>query len=462
MCPDTASGPADRTLAVVGGGFSGTMLAVHLLREARAPLHVVVFERRGAPGRGVAYGTRQASHLLNVRSAGMSAFPEDPDHFVRWARGPGALPESAPADFLPRHLYGGYLEHLLAEARAAAPPGCTLVVAREEVLDIEVDGDAALVRLASGTGVRARAVALALGNLPGHGPFPGASLPGYVGNPWDPAAWRGISREAPVLVIGTGLTMVDLYLSLRGEGHRGVVHALSRRGLLPLAHVPGQPGPPVPVDPGSVPPRVAAWLRLLRRRSREKGDWRLVVDGLRSHATGIWRSFPPAERARFLRHARPYWDVHRHRTAPSVAREVATALEGGGLVVHAGRIRDLAPGPLGLRARVSPRGGGAPFDLDAERVVNATGPETDPSRIEDPLVQALLLRGAVRPDAHRLGLDASPEGAVLHADGRTSRVLFTLGPLLRGILWECTAVPEIRVQARDLARCWLRLLADGD
>ena len=454
---ETAPPPS---VAIVGAGFSGSLLAVHLVRQARAPLRVILVERRGRPGRGVAYGTRHSSHLLNVRTAGMSAFPEDPDHFVRWSRESGGLPDSAPTDFLPRQLYGRYVESLLAEA-GSRPGPAALEVVRDEVVDLRETPGSVRLTFTGGRTVDVQRAALALGNLPGRGPLHELGDARYVEDPWAKSAFDDLPADAPVLILGTGLTMVDLLLALEDRGHRGRVHAVSRRGLLPTAHAPGRATPPVAIRPESVPPRIAAWLRFLRRRAADHPDWRPVLDGIRPHASAIWRGLPSAERERFLRHARPYWEVHRHRLAPPVAALLERTLREGRLLVHAARVQPGPPNPRGVEVRLLPRGGGPAVGLTVARIFNATGPEGDLTRLEDPLVRSLIEHGTIRPDAHRLGLDATSDGAVIDRDGGASRVLFALGPLLRGILWECTAVPEVRVQARDLARRWLDDLLAG-
>lgn len=453
VCP-AADAP---TVAIVGAGFSGTLLAVHLLRTARAPLHVLLIERSGRPGRGLAYASASDSHLLNVRVANMSALPEQPGHFRDWlqARGHAAgLPDDGGAAFVPRRVYGAYLEALLAQARAAAAEGvhCTLLAAAVTRLDRA--GDGWRLQFDDGDGRAASRVVLCLGNLPPAAPCPlPATLPAgrYVADPWQAAALTAIPPTATVLLAGTGLTMVDTLLSLLDQDHRGPVLALSRRGLLPQTHAPvAAPWPCLRAQEsfGRLPVLLA---RVRAGVQAAGGDWRAVIDGLRPHTQRLWAALPDAERRRFLRHLRPYWEVHRHRLAPPVAARLHAALAGGRLRVLAARLQRIdltADGRLHVQGRL--RGGGTALTLAADVLINCTGPQCDFARIDEPLLRDALACGLLRADALGLGLDAGEDGALLDHDGRPQPGLYGLGPQVRGRVWELTAVPELRLAAAQL------------
>jgi uncharacterized NAD(P)/FAD-binding protein YdhS len=460
--PPPAALRPPRRIAIVGGGFTGTLVAAHLLRSAR-PLAVTLFERGPRFARGIAYGTDRPEHLLNVPAKQMSAFEDDPAHFQRFA----ARQDPSPEAFHPRSRYGDYLALVLAESERAGTPSAILDRARGEVVDVEPPAgrEAARVVTREGRRVAADHVVLALGNFPPPNPLPaiGLSRAVYAPDPWEPDALRGIPREAPVLVVGTGLTAVDVVLALRADGHRGRITAVSRRGLLPQTHrVPGSGAPPSPVEPASLDGRTAlAVLRAARaeaRQRRAKGlDWREVATALRVRAPAIWAGFPEAERRRFLRHLRPFWETHRHRMPPSCARAVESLRRDGTHTVRAARIVGTEPTDDGARVTIEPRGGGAEEVLDVSRIVNATGPAGDWTLVDDALVQSLLEKGLVVPDALRLGIEADERGAVLGrgpagAPGAAATWLWTAGPPRRPALYESTAVPEIRVQAADLAR----------
>jgi uncharacterized NAD(P)/FAD-binding protein YdhS len=433
----------DLPIAIVGGGFSGTLLAINLLRHG---VKVALIERGSAQlAKGVAFGTRRPEHLLNVRAANMSAFPDDAGHFLRW------MDFSATDEanrFVPRLTYGMYLRETLVEALAKA--GHDAQVFNAEALSVEFGDGPPRVLLADGDVVECRAVALALGNFP-PAPHPAlADLPPALAcpDPWAPEATEGLADLKRVLVVGSGLTAADVVLSLESSGFAGEVVVLSRRGLKPLAHAESGPVVPPTPDPDV---RGSQLVRAVRRRAAEVG-WRAAVDALRPHTQNIWRRHSTAQQRTFLRHLRPYWDIHRHRLAPSVAQRLDDA-EG------AGRLRYLAGKLVGAeecdgRAVVSyrPRGSELIASIEVDRVYNCAGPDCDLTRIDAPLVQDLLAQGRIRSDEHALGLDVDHLGRVRDGQGVVRDDLLALGPITKGEAWEIVAVPDIRRQAWGLAR----------
>ena len=450
------------SVLIVGAGFSGTALAANLLRLGR-PVRVLLTNRYGPMGRGVAYGTRLETHVLNVPAGQMSAFPDDPEGFLRFAREQDTAITAA--TFVPRRLYGEYLERVLADAEAAAAPGASLerMVGEAHAIAILPDGSGGEAVFRDGRRIAADRVVLALGNYsPADPPLADTTFfasPRYVRDPWVRGALDAIGAEDPVLMIGTGLTMLDIVLDLRARGCRGPMLAVSRHGLLPRPHLSGGPPRPPAALPKPLASAEALTVRGLVRAVRQSvaahaaqgGDWREVVGALRPVTPELWRRLNPAERLRFLRHVRPYWDVHRHRAAPESAAAIASLLEAGHLTVRAGRILSLEDSVGVVDARVRPRGGVDVERIRVARVVNCTGPSSDARRIEDPLIVSLRSRGTVRPDALGLGLDVGDDGALYDASGRLSPVLFLMGPLLKARDWESTAVPELRAHAARLA-----------
>ena len=421
--------------AIIGAGASGTLLAAHWRTVAPADARVALVEAGARAARGLAYGTPYGAHLLNVPAARMSAFSDDPEHFLRWLR--ERDPSAEPGTFAPRAIYGEYLAHVLEHGRPssiARIAGTAVGVTRHE--------DHWVVHLHDSRTIRAQAVVLALGNLPPGDPIrnSGAAPPLYLRDPWAPGAAVGLDRDAAVLLIGTGLTMVDIALSLRAEGHRGELHALSRHGRLPSTHATATPRKlPLP-DHVDSPRRAMRWLR-----EQIGGDWRPVIDALRPHTATIWQRWSVAQRASFLRHAKSLWDVHRHRMAPEVARRLSETP----LTVHAGNIQSIGgDGEVIWRDRTS----GAIRSVKFARIINCTGPASDYSRLELPLVVQLRQAGWLTPDPLRLGVETDDDGTLLDRAGHRVEGLFTLGPLRRPALWESTAIPEIRDQAAALAR----------
>jgi uncharacterized NAD(P)/FAD-binding protein YdhS len=439
------------SVAVVGGGASGTLLAAHLLRAGAT--RVVLIERGERIGRGVAYGTRYPRHLLNVPAASMSGIPDEPEHFLRFAREHHDR-STAPTAFLPRMVYGAYLESLLAESERLAAPGATLLRRQGEVVDIR-DG---VLTLADGARLRADRVVLALGNLPPRDPaLPEGGWPAdparYVRDPWSPGALERRAAGA-VLLIGTGLTMVDVALQLAAEAPGERFVALSRGGLRPHVHRSGgaPPSSGVPV-PGPTP-SLLELLRFVRSAAVVAevggGDWRDAVNALRPITSDLWAALPRDEQRRFIGRLARYWDVHRHRLAPEVAAAVDELTQSGRLALTSGRIQWVKRNGDALLVRVRERGGVR--ELRVASIVNCTGPNGDVRSGGSRLLDTLCDAGVVRPHPLALGLDTCADGALRDAHGRASQTVFAIGPLRRGELWETTAAPEIRAQAHALAQ----------
>jgi uncharacterized NAD(P)/FAD-binding protein YdhS len=369
----------------------------------------------------------------------MSAFPDRPNHFAEWVAGRGGTGATA---FVPRALYGAYLREMLVESGLTA--GDRLVMREGEACDIVESEDGVTVVLADGSRIEADAAVLAVGNLPPHDPpgIDGDALPTdlYVRDPW---------RDDRVLLLGTGLTAVDVALALDASGVGGEIVALSRRGLAPRRHVDGQA--PVkglwepPSDPLS---KITADTRAKAR----SGDWRGAIDAMRPVTQRLWAGASDAERKRFLRHLRPFWDVHRHRLAPQVADRIAALVAAGRLTFRAGKTIGVETVGDGLRIGWRPRHGDAAETLDVRRIVNCTGPQGDLTRSSETLLRTLSTRGTIRPDALRLGIDVDVRSRVIGADGEAHDRLYCVGPMTRGASWEIVAVPDLRHQSWDVAR----------
>lgn len=431
-------------VAIVGAGFSGSLAAINLVRHGGP--RATVIERRGEPGQGLAYGAAHPAHLLNVRASNMSAFPDQRDHFVAWLRARGGA-EGA-ADFVPRTTYGDYVRETFETARRES--GGRLEVVTGTAEDV-ILGDGVSIPLADGRKVTAEAAILALGNLPPHPPAtlgPGLVAPAYFADPWDRSIAEGLAPADTVLILGTGLTMVDVVLKLDAEGFAGRILAVSRRGLLPRAHAIFPSSDGLAERPRT---QASALLNAVRGRAARIG-WRAAVDELRPYTQSMWQSASEVERGRFLRHLRPWWDVHRHRIAPPVAARLAAMQAEGRLSVIAATPLRLDPAGTGVRARLRPRGGDRIETADFARAINATGPQGDLLRTDDPLLKTLVARGTIRPDGCRLGIDVTSQAETIAASGQPNQRLLAIGPMTRGSLWEIVAVPDIREQAWTLAR----------
>jgi uncharacterized NAD(P)/FAD-binding protein YdhS len=452
----------DLDVLIVGGGFSGTMVATHLLRRHEG-LSVGILERSSQPGRGLAYSSPHRFHLLNVPAGKMSALPGDPEHFLRWAQS-NYDASVQPRSFLPRSLYGSYVGSLLEEAIADSNRANFYWI-QDEALSLQLRSSQLAVQRKNGPEISARAVVLAIGNFPPADPRvaglgPGSTL--YFPFAWANNVLEDLPTNGSILLIGSGLTSVDLIMALRSKRFKGTIRVLSRKGMLPRRYRPADPWPSF-WDERS--PRTAhGLLRLIREQieiaSERDSTWRAVIDSLRPATQEIWQALPHDEKRRFLRHLRSHWEVHRHRIAPEIG-DVLADMKAEGLVhTYAGRIIRYSEhsgiAKVSYRERFSRR----KRTLKVNRVVNCTGSETDCRRIDDSLISSLFAQGLARPDPLFLGLDADEHGGLVDYKQMPSSSLFTVGPTRKGSLWETTAVPEIRSHAAELAEHIGRTLAD--
>jgi uncharacterized NAD(P)/FAD-binding protein YdhS len=419
----------------VGGGASGTILAAQL---ARRGIGSALIDGSGRAGKGVAYSTTEPAHLLNVRAEGMSAWAHEPDHFARRFEAEGGDRRG----FAQRRMFGRYLCEILDQAIES---GRTDVV-HASAVGAERAGGKWRVILDDGSAIQAGAVALAIGNQEPESlrAFAGVG-DRFIANPWGEEARGAVERLAEcggdALLIGTGLTMVDLVLSLDAAGYRGKILAVSRRGLIPRSHADFDSAPVAAED---VPHGSLRTLwRWLRRRSAEVG-WRAAVDSLRPHSQRLWQSLDGDQHRRFLRHGRPWWDVHRHRIAPEVGGTVARMIGDGQLEVMAGRIVSASDRDDRVEVEIRRRGAAEAKRTAFACAFNCTGPLHLIEHTRDPLLRSLLDRSEARPDHLGIGLEVDD-------NARAGERLWALGPLTKGRTWEIIAVPDIRDQAAAVA-----------
>lgn len=437
-------------ILVIGGGASGVMLAAHLLSDHPQTPHVTLVERRPHLGRGLAYATEDPAHLLNSRVGRMSARPGRPDDFRAWLEAETG-DACDPMAFVQRATYGRYLGQLLdpwrdrADRLACVHDDCTR-------LDLPDHGPITA-HLAGGQTITADRVVLATGHS-----VPDGSGDGLLSPPWDRPPDGPV--EGHVLIIGTGLTMVDQVLTLLAAGHADGITALSRRGLLPRVHRPNRRDRLDDADLplGAGPAAIARFMRGKAEAFMARGgDWREVVDGLRPFIRNFWQAMPERGRGSFVRHGAAWWDVHRFRMPPQSREALDLAIAEGRLTLRRGAFvgaRRTASG--GLVARYSLSRGAPPEEMSVGRIIDCRGVRRDPERHATPLIAHLLASGAARIDPFRIGLDIAPDCGLIDRSGAVSDRLFAIGPASRAAFWEVTAVPDIRDQIATLAP---RLLA---
>lgn len=450
------SGPDDEcdyAVAIVGGGAAGVLTAIQLLRRAERALRIVLVSATLPLADGVAYSTRRPEHLLNVPAGRMSALPDQPDDFVAFLRTQVAFAELPAAALAQRYVARlHYADYLRQRLRQAVQHSCAkLETIHDRVLELDKHDHALQLRLASGATLRAGKVVLALGNA--SRPLPVRGVAGldarHLLEAWDDQALADIAADATVCIVGSGLSMVDAAMTLHARGHRGPIHVLSRHGLMPLPHAHGDD---VALDlPALLALPLRQRVRRLRSQARTCGQrWQGLMEALRPHGQALWRSLSEREQRRFLRHLARYWDVHRHRIAPGVRARLQTLRDSGQLQLHRGRLDTVIPiaACVQLNAHTA---SGATLQLDAHRIINATGLEMRLQAMRNPLLQQLLGCGHALAGAHGIGVATDDAGHLIDADGRADPRIQVLGTLRIGQLWESLAIPELREQASAAA-----------
>jgi uncharacterized NAD(P)/FAD-binding protein YdhS len=434
----------NQKVGVIGAGFSGGMIALQLLKLS-PHIHVTLFERSSKFGTGAAYSTESPHHLLNVPAARMSAFDDQPDHFLTWWK--SKFDAADGSAFAPRQQYGRYLQELLAGA------GSRLSIRSEEVREISRDR----VVVTSGGSEQFDAVVLATGNYPPANPVSrwisedelGARMVRAAGSEHRPLEAFGDQ----VFILGSGLTAVDIIIDLDARGYTGQITVLSRRGLMPQPHdltVPGWEFQSAPE--GSTLRELMQWFNHERQTAELAGvNWRAVLDALRPRTQRLWQGLSLVEKRRFLRHLRPYWDVHRHRLAPELQQRLSTLEQAKRLKLLRGRIQNVEVRGDRTALSVVRHGSVRAEVLAPSVIVNCTGPTGVISQNPDPLLQSLFRSGTVSSDPTGLGLSTTSEGILIDLAKTPVPGFYAVGPLRKGELWECTAVRELRGEAAQVA-----------
>ena len=440
-------------ITIIGGGASGTLLAINLIKHIGSePLTVNLIEKSGEVGRGIAYGTSKDFHLLNVPAAKMGAFPDAVEHFHQWLGENGY--DYAPGGFVPRKIYGQYLRGLFRETIANKKDNVQVKSIKSKAVDILKRSDETKVLLDNGEEITTDKVVLAFGNfLPPNVRTQNDDYtrsPRYFQSPWRADIPEAIDRDERVLIIGTGLTGIDVILSLYNHNHRGKIYALSTHGLLPAVHAQTDAYPSFRAEieaETTIRGLLKAVRRHLKKAEADGGNWRAVIDSLRSLTQETWYRLPLEEKRRFMRHLQRRWDVARHRMPPECFEILQNLQAAGKLEILRGKIRSIESMPDG--------GFQITFGKDnqatADRIINCTGSQSNYAKIDEPLVKNLIARGEIKPDALRIGLEAAPTGEIINERGEISDSLYTFATAQKGILWECTAMPDIRGQAEQLS-----------
>lgn len=449
-------------IAIIGGGFCGFSVFMQLSLITESEVDIVLIDGGNNFPKGIAYSSYNKKHVLNVPASKMSLFPDDPDNFVNWVKSKPEysdfVDDELPDLFLPRVIYGHYLEEKFNETLKNLPENIKFDIIKSEATDIIPLGNRAEIVFNDGKKIKADKIVLALGNFIPDNPnikdntFFNSNK--YFQNPWAKESTAGLKENDSVLIIGTGLTMVDKVISLRDVGFGGKIYAVSTHGYFPLSHKKRKPYNDI-LNEIHPPYNLLNIYSIFRKHIRyvlSNGiTGEAVVDAIRPKTQEIWMSLSLDDKIKFMSHVRHLWGVARHRLPKGIFLEMKNLMNNGLLEIIGGRLTEVREINGGIYVLLNERKTQKSRELLVSRVINCTGPVTDLNKIKSELIINLLAKGIITPDEMKLGINALPDGTIIHKDNSVSDYLFATGSLLKGILWESTAVPELRTQAKMLA-----------
>jgi uncharacterized NAD(P)/FAD-binding protein YdhS len=452
---------AMKRLVIVGGGVSGYLLLMNLLRFHKSgPAEIILLEKESLERVGLAYSTDDDFHLLNVPASNMSAFADDKEHFTSWLQQNGYA--YSLQSFVPRKIYRKYILSSFKALMDQKPAQLHIHLMQDEAIDVDVNAKTVLLK--NGAPLRFDTMVLAVGSFP---PDPlGLTDKAYIDSPnyhhsaWERSAYEGIKSNDSVFIIGTGLTMVDTVARLHSMQHAGSIIALSRHGLIPATHHTVKPYPSFYGELAGNTSMLEIF-RIVRRHLHHAAknglNWRAVLDSMRSYTPALWMELPGSEKKSFMEHLRHIWDASRHRMPHESSAMMQEMLESGKAKIIAGRITAIACRPDGsFDISYRERGTRQVKSLHSNVIINCMGPSGSYKNIKSVLITNLLNKGVLAADAFRLGVNCTHDGAVVGSDGIASNCIFTIGSPRKGVLWETTAIPEIRLQAQQLAQWYVQ------
>ena len=449
------------TIAIIGGGFCGTMVAVHLLRQS-APVRIVLINSRYPLSKGIAYSSYSNKHLLNVPAKNMGAFPENPGHFIEWLKNHenyGVLDaQELPDMYLPRNIYGQYLKDIFENAIRRKTQNVSIEFVHDVAIDLSKLNDAYQVHFSVSPPIIVNKVVLAMGNHiprdPEFGNTQFVSSKRYFPNPWLKEAVNHPEKESNILIVGNGLTMVDVVLGLRENGFTGKIYSLSPHGFKILPHRKFEPYKKM-TDELQKPFKLNDLVGLFRKHvailRAENKSAEAIVDSFRPLTQKVWKELSSGEKRRFLYHLRHMWGVARHRLPMQIHKEIQQLILDDKLEIIAGKIEYAFDKENYAEINIRRRYKNEILQLNVDRVINCTGPESNINKMSDSLIKNLLATGMIQADEFFLGINATEDGQILGKSNLPEKNILTLGTWMKGVLWESTAIPELRNQAKSVA-----------
>ncbi len=457
------------SVVIAGGGFCGLMTLVNLIKKSSHKINITLINKGYPLARGVAFHSYSELHLLNVEARNMSAFADQPEHFVEWCRSyneVGTHADDIPTTYFPRNLYGKYLLDIFNSSISDLDPNIKVNLVDDEMSDIEKNEESFIVYTSQGKKIQADKIVLATGNCE-PGP-PVLNNPEFIkskkyfSNPWSEQAVLNLKNNDDVLIIGSGLTMADVIIGLREKDFTGKIISLSPHGFNILPHRKSTPQRYI-LDELNPPYTLENLFRLFYkhiRQARKHGQsGETVVDAIRAKTQEIWQNISHDDKKKFMTHLRHIWGVARHRLPSKIHSQIQQMIQDKKLEIIAGRIKNINDCENGIEVIAQRRKDQSELVIKVARIINCTGPQTDIRKQNSALYNSLLKKGMIRPDEMNLGIDANSEFQVIEANNNTCESIYAIGSLLKGKLWESTAVPELRSQASRLADALVKVSA---
>ena len=450
-------------IAIIGIGFTGMMTAVQLIRQATSPLALYLINDKYEFGKGPAYSTASAKHILNVPAAKMSAFADQPNHFLDWAHQQDKYKEIDKEVlgkvFMPRREFGKYLNAIWNEAVSNKLPDTVIHIIKDIAVDISTELGKNIITLESNKTVSADYVILSTGNeSPRNLPVSDPTLyddPNYIGDPWNNKAIENLDPDKDVFIIGNGLTMVDTVLNIMDTGFKGKIHTLSPGGLAISPYRFGYIPYTKMVEELKVPYKLSELFSLISKHVKLLVNAGLsaepVIDSLRPLTQKIWKELSLEDKQRFLKYMMSTWNQIRHRMPGHMYDYLVRLQLSGRLIVHSGRIVDMTKGEGELTVEILRKNEKSSEKMIVSRIINCIGPSTYIAQSTNPLIRSLVSKGMLQADPLRVGMHVTDQWTLIDRSGKEIPTIYAMGGNLKGLLWETTAVPELRGQAEKMA-----------
>ena len=451
-------------VGIIGNGFCGLMVCHHLTHLGQTGLKISIFEKQYSPGKGIAYSPQSEKVLLNVIASKMSALYDNPEHFVDWlCIQPQYKKENRQLianSFIPRAVYGQYLSEIWDETKLiAVKKGILIQSYHQEINDLTIEDNKILLRTAQNEEYLFDKVILATGNqLPrnpkiNHNELINSNR--YYQNPWN-FETNLVDSEKPIFILGNGLTMVDTVIQIREKKIKNPIVAVSHNGfnILPHRNFNFNFTEIFPkIESKSSLLNIVSFLnRELKTLEKYGISAEPLIDYLRPNTQQLWQNFTIEEKRFFMKHLRHFWGVARHRIPFVTYDMIQKERIEDTLKIISGKIKTIKILSDSISITYLEKNRKKETSVDCSIFINCTGPESDIEQTNSSLLNSCLEKGYIQQDLLRLGINTDVSTfKTINKDNQPNNNLYTLGSSLRGVLWETTAVNELRLQSKNLA-----------